>query len=121
MAIIVSRQNGYKEAQRLFLSESIMPAAAKQRMSVSKGLVVLGIPQIRVRCYFTVRWPHPARPPSFPGMRKMKAWLQLQCMQQGRVRGQGQAQLLPLGLPAVGVWFSTPCYLLICQSGVWVH
>lgn len=42
MVIIVSRQNGYKEVQRLFLSESIMPAAVKQRMSVSRGLVVLG-------------------------------------------------------------------------------
>lgn len=41
MVIIVSRQNGYK-VQRMFLSESIMPAAAKQRMSVSRGLVVLG-------------------------------------------------------------------------------
>lgn len=42
MTIIVSRQNGYKEVKRLFLSESIMPAAAKQSMSVSRGLVVLG-------------------------------------------------------------------------------
>lgn len=40
MVTIVSRQNGYKEVQRLFLSESIMPAAAEQRMSISRGLVV---------------------------------------------------------------------------------
>lgn len=32
MVIIASRQNGYKEVQRPFISEIIIPTTAKQRM-----------------------------------------------------------------------------------------
>ena len=82
MVIIASRQNGYKEVQRPFISEIIIPATAKQRMLAEDWLSQeTGILQIQVRCYFRVRWPHPAQPPSFPGMRKMTVWLQLQCTQ----------------------------------------
>lgn len=132
MVIIVSRQNGYKEVQRPFISEIIMPATAKQRMSVSRGLVVLGSwnsansSQVLFQSQMATSCPASF----FPWYEKndsvasasvhtvRKSWWPRTALCRG---GSRQAKLLPLGLPGDGVWFGTTCYLLVYQSGVWVH